>query len=85
VSGDAAGGRATAGDVAYLRGDYGTALWAYRKRVVEEPADDAAWAGLALVSDERTLMESVEVVAAVYRASGGGDDPLALAKWISLR
>jgi hypothetical protein len=81
--GGAAGGRATAGDVAYSRGDYGTALSAYRKRVVEEPADDAAWAGLALVSDERALVESVEVVVAVYRAAGTGGDPLALAKWIS--
>jgi hypothetical protein len=51
--------------------------------VVEEPADDAAWAGLALVSDEKALVESVEVVAAVYRAAGAGD-PLALAKWLSL-
>jgi hypothetical protein len=67
-----------------LRGDYGTALWAYRKRVVEEPGDDAAWAGLALVSDERALVESVEVVAAVYRALGGGVDPLALANWLSV-
>jgi hypothetical protein len=85
VMGGAAGGRATAGDVAYSRGDYGTALSAYRKGVVEEPADDAAWAGLALVSDEQALVESVEVVAAVYRAAGTADDPLALAKWISLR
>jgi hypothetical protein len=84
VSGEAAGGRATAGDAAYLRGDYGAALRAYQKRVVEEPADNAAWAGLALVSGEKTLMESVEVVAAVYRAGGGGEDPLALAKWLSL-
>ena len=64
-----------------MRGDYGTALDAYRKRVMEEPGDDAAWAGLALVSGEKALVESVEVVAAVFRAAGGGD-PLALAKWL---
>jgi hypothetical protein len=78
------GGAATAGDVAYLRGDVGTALCAYRNGVVERPRDDAAWAGLALVSGQRALREWPEVVAAVYRALGGPDqDPLALARWMS--
>jgi hypothetical protein len=78
------GGAATAGDVAYLRGDVGTALCADRNGVVERPRDDAAWAGLALVSGQRALREWPEVVAAVYRALGGPDqDPLALARWMS--
>jgi hypothetical protein len=79
-----AGGRATAGDVAYLRGDHGTALWAYRRGVVERPEDDAAWAGLALVCPEKGLKEQLEVVAAVYRAlDDPGIDPITLAAWIS--
>ena len=78
-----AGGRATAGDVAYLRGDYGTALWAYRKGVMERPGDDAAWAGLVLVSGRTELGERLEVVAAAYRAlDDPGVDPVAFAAWI---
>jgi hypothetical protein len=72
------------GDVAYVRGDLRGALVAYRRRVVEQPGDDAAWAGLGLVSGVRALRERPEVVAAVYRALGeGNQDPIALANWIS--
>jgi hypothetical protein len=84
VGGGQPGGAAAAGDVAYLRGDVGTALCAYRNEVVERPHDDAAWAGLALVAELRALRERPEVVAAVYRALGERDqDPIALASWIS--
>jgi hypothetical protein len=78
-----AGGRATAGDVAYVRGDYGTALWAYRKRVRELPGDDAAWAGLALVSGRTELDKRLEVAAAAYRALDDPRvDPMRFAAWI---
>jgi hypothetical protein len=80
-----AGGRATAGDAAFLRGDGGTALRAYRKGVLERPGDDSAWAGLALVSGEKALIERIEVVAAVFRQVGDGSDPLALARWMSIQ
>jgi hypothetical protein len=78
------GGAATAGDVAYLRGDYGAAADAYRKRIVRDPGDDAAWAGLALVSPQEGLRRRPEVVAALYRAiSTEKPFPEALATWIS--
>jgi hypothetical protein len=76
------GGRATAGDLAYLRGDHGTARDAYLKRVETDPADDAAWAGLALVSPQRALREQPELVAAVFRALESADAG-AVAEWIS--
>jgi hypothetical protein len=70
------GGRVTAGDDAFSRGDGGTALDAYRKGV----PDDAAWTGLALVSGD---LPRLEIVAAVHRALGGTPDPLELARWLT--
>ncbi|MCA2215362.1 aKG-HExxH-type peptide beta-hydroxylase [Jidongwangia harbinensis] len=74
------GGRASAGDAALLGGDHGTALSAYQKGIVAEPADDAAWTGLALVADR---LDRLEVVVAGYRALGARPDPLEFASWIS--
>jgi hypothetical protein len=72
------------GDLAYLRGDEAAALTAYRNRVVAEPGDDAAWAGLALSGGGPALRGRPEVVAALYRSLPGRDvDPLALARWLS--
>jgi hypothetical protein len=74
VAGRRPGGRASAGDVAYLRGDYGTALDAYQKMVLKD------WAGIALVGG----WDDVEVLAAVYRALERPElDVTALAAWIS--
>jgi hypothetical protein len=78
------GGAATAGDAAYLRGDYGAAADAYRRRIVHDAGDDAAWAGLALVSPQEGLRRRPEVVVALYRAmSAEKPAPEALATWIS--
>jgi hypothetical protein len=74
------GGGATAGDDALLGGDHGTARSAYRKGVVREPADDAAWTGLALLADR---LDRLEVVVAGYRALPDRPDPVAFARWIS--
>jgi hypothetical protein len=74
------GGGAAAGDDALLAGDHGTARSAYRKGVVSEPADDASWTGLALLTDR---LERLEVVVAGYRALPDRPDPLAFARWIS--
>ena len=74
------------GDLAYVRGDDATALRAYRKRVVLDPRDDAAWAGLALSSGSGSgaLRAAPEVVAAVYRTLGDpAVDPVSLADWLS--
>jgi hypothetical protein len=74
------GGAATAGDAAYLRGDYRTAADAYLKGL----EDDTSWAGLAMVSPHQGLQDRPEVVAAIYRAiAGEKPDPRTLANWIS--
>ena len=75
-------GRASAGDLAYLRGDYGTAVDAYQKMILSGAGDDAAWAGIALVGG----WDEIEVLAAVHRALQTSDvDITALAQWISSR
>jgi hypothetical protein len=72
------------GDLDYLRGDDAAALRAYRKRVVLDPDDDAAWAGLALSGGGAALRDTPEVVAALYRTlRDPGADPLALTDWLS--
>jgi hypothetical protein len=77
---DRPGGRASAGDLAYLRGDYGTAVDAYQKMILNGAGDDAAWAGIALVGG----WNEIEVLAAVHRALKMPDvDITALAQWIS--
>jgi hypothetical protein len=71
--GNQPGGRASAGDLAYLGGDYGTALSAYEGMVVPD------WAGICLVGG----WTQVEVLAAVHRALGRPEiAPRALAAWI---
>jgi HEXXH motif-containing protein len=69
------GGRATAGDLAYLRGDGGTAVDAYKKVLA---SDDTAWAGIAVLCG----WEKVEVVTAVWRALRGAAEVTGLAGWI---
>jgi len=77
---DRPGGRASAGDLAYLRGDYGTAVDAYQKMILNGAGDDAAWAGIALVGG----WDEIEVLAAVHRALKTPDvDITVLAQWIS--
>ena len=75
-----AGGRATAGDVAFSRGDYGTAEAAYRERVLLDPQDDAAWSGLALVTGRG---DRLELVKAAFARTGA--DPIALCDWFGRR
>lgn len=77
LSGSQPGGRATAGDVALLRGRHGTARRAYREMILNDPGDDAAWTGLAIVTG-RT--DRLEVVVGAYRARDDRPDPL---EWIS--
>ena len=77
--GDQPGGRASAGDFAYLGGDYGTAVDAYQRMILNGFGDDAAWAGIALVCG----WGQVEILAAVHRALGAADvDVTALATWL---
>jgi hypothetical protein len=66
------GGRATAGDTAFVRGDYGTARRAYRNGV--------DWTGLALTGPIRGRLE---VIVSAYRLLGERPDPLAFADWMS--
>lgn len=73
---------ATAGDLAYVRGDCGAALRAYREAVVLDPGNDGAWAGLAL-SGAGALRRTPEIVAAAYRAlADPAVDPVELAAWL---
>jgi hypothetical protein len=71
------GARATAGDSAFLRGDYGTARCAYVESVWQNPADDAAWTGLALVTGGGDRLELTKAVTIRVRA-----DPVAVDRWI---
>jgi hypothetical protein len=77
LSGNNAGGRATAGDAALLRGHHGTARRAYQEMILNDPGDDTAWTGLAIVTG-RT--DRLELVVGAYRARDDRPDPLA---WIS--
>ncbi len=84
LRGEPAPAGATDGDLAYLRGDDATALRAYRKGVLLDPEDGAAWAGLALSSGAAALRTMPEIVAALYRTLGDpGVDPVDLAGWLS--
>ncbi|BCJ44643.1 hypothetical protein GCM10010168_14560 [Actinoplanes ianthinogenes] len=74
--------RAADGDDACLRGDDGAALHAYRKMLVADRANEAAWSGLALVSPHRAARERPEVVRAAALALPEADI-LALAAWLS--
>ncbi|RZU52254.1 HEXXH motif-containing protein [Krasilnikovia cinnamomea] len=74
---------ATAGDLAYVRGDGAAARRAFAAAVQSDPADDAAWSGLALVSGPTALRDRPEAVAAVFRALGApATDPVMLATWM---
>ena len=83
--GEPAPAGATDGDLAYVRGDEAAALRAYRKGVVLDPGNDAAWAGLALSGGGGCALRAApEVVAAVYRTlSDPAVDPVSLADWLS--
>jgi hypothetical protein len=71
----------TGGDLAYLRGEREAAAHAYRRGLVLDPGDHAAWAGLALTD---ALGDEPEVVAAAYRALDDRSvDPVTLATWLS--
>jgi len=73
------GGRASAGDLAYLRGDGGTAVVAYKNMILNGVGDDSVWAGIALVSG----WGQVELLAAVQRALRPAEvDIAALAAWL---
>jgi hypothetical protein len=72
------GGRATAGDAAFLRGDHGTAESAYLDRVCRDPDDDAAWAGLALVTGGADRLECCKALAKREK-----EHPIAVYRWIS--
>jgi HEXXH motif-containing protein len=83
-TGDSAGARATAADDAFLRGDYGTALRAYRREIDLDLDDDTAWSGLAITARDDALTRHLELVAAICRHLGDDHpDPLRLAAWIS--
>ncbi len=64
------GGRATAGDDAFVRGDYGTARRAY--------AEGVDWTGLALTVP---IEGRLEVIVSAYRLLGERPDPIAFAAW----
>jgi hypothetical protein len=86
VRGAPAPGGAADGDLRFVRGDEAAALPAYREKVVLDPGDDAAWAGLALCGGSAALRDTPEVVAALYRAlDDPAADPLEVAGWLSLR
>lgn len=75
-------GSATAGDLACLRGDREAALTAYRKDLERDRGQDAAWAGLALVSPRPALRSRPELVKAVALACPAADIG-ELADWLS--
>ncbi|GAB1689623.1 aKG-HExxH-type peptide beta-hydroxylase [Krasilnikovia sp. M28-CT-15] len=76
--------RATGGDLAYVRGDEAAARRAYAEAVQSDPADDAAWSGLALVCGRTALRDRPEAVAAAFRALGEpATDPVMLATWMN--
>ncbi len=66
------GGRATAGDLAFVRGDLETARRAY--------ADAVDWTGLALTVPIRGRLE---VIAGAYRLLAERPDPVAFATWMN--
>ena len=86
LGGTVAAGGGAGGDAALVHGDEAAAVCAYRERVVRDPADDAAWAGLALSGGPPALRDTPEVVAALTRAlPGPAADPLEVAGRLSLR
>ncbi|MEU7907030.1 aKG-HExxH-type peptide beta-hydroxylase [Actinoplanes sp. NPDC049118] len=69
------------GDLAYVRGEQDAAAQAYKRSLMLDPGDHAAWAGLALTGG---LGAGPEVVAAAYRALDHRNvDPVTLATWLS--
>jgi hypothetical protein len=73
------GSRATAGDVAFVRGEVVTAADAYSKDL----HDDASWTGLVLATGDEALTTHLETVVAVTRALGNdAPEPTVLARWL---
>ncbi len=74
-------------DLAYLTGDLDQAARAYLKRLDADPADDQAWAGLALSLDDEVLRQTPEVVRALHHElsarTGSHPDPLRLCGWLA--
>jgi HEXXH motif-containing protein len=83
----------SAADILYARGDYHAALGAYEKRIVADPADLDAWAGLAVSASAEgndalsALNGMPEIAAAVYQHAAFTEpvpgSPLHLAEWLS--
>ncbi|WP_433271663.1 aKG-HExxH-type peptide beta-hydroxylase [Actinosynnema sp. CS-041913] len=74
-------------DIAYVTGDVGKAATAYQERLRADPADDQAWAGLALSLRSDTLVREPEVVRALHLAvlarTGVHPDPGRLSGWLA--
>jgi hypothetical protein len=66
------GGRPTAGDTAFVRGDYGTARRAY--------SEGLDWTGLALTVP---IEGRLEAIVSAYRLLGERPDPIAFAAWMN--
>lgn len=69
-----------------MREESEAAVKLYRQEILERPESVAAWAGLALASEDKTLQTRPELVFTVYqeiRSRGGAADPLRLAEWLS--
>ncbi|MBB5959529.1 HEXXH motif-containing protein [Saccharothrix tamanrassetensis] len=78
---------ADAADLAYVMGDVDRAATAYRERLHADPADDQAWAGLALSLDSAVLRHEPEVVRALHHEvlarTGVRSDPVRLSGWLA--
>jgi HEXXH motif-containing protein len=81
------------GDERFIRGDLSGAADAYRSRILREPSDAPAWAGLALVcrylidGTSAALANSPELVRAVHvrvrERNGKAPEPGHLAAWLA--
>lgn len=77
---------ATTADLALLDGRLDVAVARYRRQILAHPDSVAAWAGLALASEDKTLLTQPELVFSVHQKirarSGKATDPLRLAEWL---
>jgi hypothetical protein len=84
---------ATAGDIAYARGDHAAAIHEYRTLIAARPDHAAHWAGLTVALRRlgsspavTALLHQPELVVAVYQelaSSGGAPRPDVLADWLA--
>jgi hypothetical protein len=80
-------------DVAYVSGNSEATTLGYLARIETEPADDAAWSGLAMAYDRfepslvtRTMVARPELVRALYMRLRSGSqwlEPLRIAAWLA--